>query len=101
MIRGNALDVLPDIVARVSGDAALCIFHSYTVNQLQPTDRERLTHLIQVLSVDRALYRISLEWIGTEHSQLEIIQFTASSQTHELLAYCHPHGKWIEWLVDG
>ncbi len=98
LLTGNALDLLPEVVATVPNDQALCVFHTHTVNQFPPEARARLSALIADQATARDLYRISIEWLGEAHPRLEVVSFAGGVLTEQLLAYCGSHGEWLEWL---
>ena len=97
---GDALDLLPGALAAVPGDAVVCLFHSFTVNQFSPEARERLASLIAEQASHRDLYWVSLEGRGGEYALLELTSFRRGKRTDRVLARCSAHGDWLEWL-DG
>jgi hypothetical protein len=98
VISGDALDLLPSVLAQRPAEAIHCIYHAHTTYQFTLEAREQLTSLIADQARQRDLFRISLEWKGEEQSELELTSFEAGKDTRKLLAYCHVHGEWIEWL---
>ena len=103
LIRGDALDLLPGIIAGIPYDVVPCIYHSYTLNQFSIEERERFSHLLHRFAGGREqLFYISLEGIQGlrgNYPQLELTRFEIGAEYHQQLAYCHPHGAWIEWLA--
>ncbi|HEU5200301.1 MAG TPA: DUF2332 domain-containing protein [Ktedonobacterales bacterium] len=101
LLAGDALALLPDIIAEVPSDTTLCIFHSFTLNQFSPEQREQLASLLQGVSAQRTIFRISLERLrGDRYPRLEVITYVKGAKTVQSLAYCAPHGSWVEWGVD-
>lgn len=80
-------------------DAALCIFHTHTINQFSPEARDRLSSMIADQAAKRDLFRISIEWLGGEHPVLELVSFENGVKRRESLAYCDAHGEWLEWTL--
>lgn len=102
LLAGNVLEQLPAALATVPADETLCVFHTHTMNQLSAEARASLAALLKEGAVARDLYRISIEWLGQEHPQLECVAFESGVQTESLLAHCGSHGEWLEWLgADG
>lgn len=102
MLRGDALDLLPEAVSSASEDAVVCVFHTFTVNQFSEEMRERLTRILAEGSRNRPVYRISIEWIYTERPVLRLAVFDGGEEKERILAECDDHGNWIEWLAhDG
>jgi hypothetical protein len=55
--------------------------------------------VLSSLSVHREIHHLSIESKGGD-PQLERALFKGGRRVaHELLANCHGHGEWIEWLV--
>ena len=99
LIAGNALDLLPAVLATIPDDQTLCVFHTHTLNQFPPEARERLSCLLAEQGAKRDLFRVSIEWLGREHPRLELVSFEGGVQTEQLLAYCSHHGEWLAWLA--
>lgn len=98
LIAGDVFNLLPRVLDDVPQDAALCLFHSYTIVQFPPEKREEFARLIEEAGAKRDLYHVSLEWLGEAHSTLSLRTFRGGSEQISVLAYCHPHGRWLEWL---
>ncbi len=97
---GDGLEVLPAILETVPDDLPVCVFHTHTVNQFSAEARDRLSALLADHGRGRELYRVSAEWLGTVHPQLELTAWRGGRAEQRLLAHCDPHGRWLEWL-DG
>jgi hypothetical protein len=99
LLSGDALDLLPMAVSGAPPGTALCVFHCHTLNQFSPQDRQRFYDVLSSLSVHREIHHLSIESKGGD-PQLERALFAGGRRVaHELLANCHGHGEWIEWLV--
>ena len=100
LMSGDALTLLPDVMAKVPSNTALCVFHSFTVNQFSPEQREQLSSLLQDMSTQRTIFRVSLEELPGEHyPRLDLIRYADGKKTQQTLAYCAAHGWWLEWVV--
>ena len=97
LVQGDAVRLLPEILPTLPGHAPLCIYHTYSLNQFSPKDRENFFSIIEQWGTSRELHHLSCEW-GKRHPQLELVSFSRGVRTHRLLAYCDLHGKWVEWL---
>jgi len=100
LVAGDALDLLPTIMASVPPDTALCLFHTFVLNQFLPVDRERLTALFAAEATRRDLYVISIAWLYGEVPQLTLQSFQDGIQTVRKLAFCSGHARWMEWVAD-
>lgn len=59
LLAGDALDLLPGILAATPNDATPCVFHTFTVNQFSEEARGRLTEILSEQASGRHLFRIS------------------------------------------
>ena len=84
------MEVLGATVDSVPSDMALCIFHSYTLNQCPENIRNQILLNIEEIAKTRDLFRISLE----------LYSYTTRHTEYELSAYCESHGRSIKWLKD-
>ena len=98
LLAGDVLDILPEVLAAIPQDHAVCVFHTHTINQLSPEARARLSALLAEHAGDGDLYRVSIEWLGETHPRLELISYEDGVKTEDILAYCGSHGEWLEWL---
>lgn len=101
LIAGNALETLPAVLATIPDDQAVCVFHTYTINQFSPEGREHLSSLLSEWGTKRDLWRVSIEWFGGEPPQLALESCENGVPTKTLLARCGSHGEWLEWLEAG
>jgi hypothetical protein len=98
---GDALSLLPEVVAKAPTDTTLCVFHSLTIYQFTAEQRERLSALLVEFSRQRPLFRIAFEKErGADPPQLRLFSYAQGSQTDQLLANCSAHGRWLEWLAE-
>ena len=98
LLAGDALTLLPDLLAGVSDEMALCVYHTFVVNQFSQDERDQLAALLAAASRQRTIYRVSIEWLRTDHPQLELhIYRDGVEAEHRLLARCEGHGRWLEW----
>ena len=99
IVSGDAGVLLPGVLSNVPTDMALCVYHSYTLNQCPQPTREKIIELLQTFAQERDFYRISLEWFsGQQQPHLELFTYRRGRVENELLAYCESHGRMIEWL---
>lgn len=102
LLAGDAASVLPQVLATVPQNAVLCLFHSYTLNQMPGSVRERiLAHIADyALQGGREVYRISQEGYSLdEPPRLELHNYEDGQMQSVLLAHCETHGRWLEWLI--
>jgi hypothetical protein len=98
LVAGDALDLLPDILAAMPQGTAVCVFHSFTLNQMAPAAREALSALIAGYAARRELFRVSIERPAADGRWLALESYTGGRSTEQHPALCHDHGEWIEWI---
>jgi len=101
MIAGDALALLPGLLAELPAGTMTCVYHSFAVHQFSRADQERLGNVLLTASYGRTIYRISLEWwAGQPGPKLELETYQDGLAQGELLANCESHGRWIEWVKN-
>ena len=99
MIAGDALDVLPAVLDMTPPDATLCVFHSLTLNQFSREGRAQFAAVLAEQSRRRPIFEVSLEYRQREAPpHLDVLRYEGGERVEdEMLAVCHPHGRWMEW----
>lgn len=103
VLPGNVFDVLPNVLSNLPQGMAVCVCHNHTLNQFSQPDRERFVEILEELSRDRDVYRLSAEWIdrrgiNTEHPRFLLNRYLSGRETETLLAFVDDHGRWVQWL---
>ena len=91
-LRGDAIELLPEILDSIPGDSALCVFHCHTLNQFPTKAREQFASILRDASMRRTVYHMPSE--GQRVRLRSIMEGTATTL---LWARRQVHGKWIEW----
>ncbi len=104
IIAGDAVDTLEDAIAAAPAAAAICVHHSFTMYQIPKDRRVVLSQILLDVSLSRPIWRTGVEWAGTiqdgdpsEKNTLGIARYDGGKAAHQHLAFCEPHGRWIEW----
>jgi hypothetical protein len=104
LLAGDALTVLPQVVAGTPRGVALGVFHTATLGHFPVEARERFRSLIPELSCQHDLFWLSSEGSGNpqHRGQFEttLTTFHSGRRSAYQLAYNHPHGAWVEWLAS-
>jgi len=101
IITGNALDLLPSLIETVPEKTPLCIYHSFTLTLATREPREKLHSLLTKASEKRDLFLVWVEWpTDSETPLLGLAKFSNGVKTEIILARCHSHGEWLEWMND-
>lgn len=99
--KGNVLDLLIPTIEGIPIGSSVCVMHSFTLNQFSNDDRANFETRLAQASLSHDIWRISLEWIGTEHPKLMLERYIEGKKhSSKKLATCHQHGAWIHWVVN-
>lgn len=102
VLAGDACHLLPEVLATLPEETALCLWHSYALMQGPAHVRKCIETILADYSCRRDLYRISLEMNPAEWDAPRLELFTykrGDVSTHEWLATCEVHGDSMEWLL--
>ena len=101
LIAADALDALPGALAGADPDAALCVFHTHTLNQFPPDAQRRFGELLDAEGARRDLYVVSIERTGAQQDRvgalLSLTAYEGGRKTTRTLGRCDNHGMWLEW----
>ncbi len=84
LVRGDALTVLPDVLARVPAGMQPVVFHTAVSVYLTPEQQERLTALVA-----------GVTHVTAEHGRPQggyVLEVDG-----RVLGAAHPHGAWLDW----
>ena len=99
MIAGDGIALLPDLLAGVPEEAALCIVRVFT--NLPPAARDRFTASISQHGERHDLSVVSTRRGSREgESLLALVSYRNGVRSEVVLANCENHGKWLEWLIE-
>lgn len=98
---GDAIKRLPEMLNELSPSMPVTIYHSHTLNQFPEKLKQDFEALLLEQSHKYRIFRIAFEGAASgSSSTLELFEYTAGERSYDLLAHCHPHGRWIEWLAE-
>jgi hypothetical protein len=99
LLAGDALALLPEVFAALPPATTLCVWHSYTLNQFPHEARKQFVALLAAEAARRDLYHIWMEGFPGDRPHIRLFAYRGGERTEELLAYCSPHGYWLEWQM--
>lgn len=112
LLRGDALEVLPDAFARVPGDALPVVITTWALSHFPIEDRLRFLHLLDEAATGRPVAWVSAEGVGVApaiptlgdrhasgHSILGLAVFGASALHSEAVGRCWSRGRLLTWLA--
>ena len=103
--RAGAADWLEKVLPARPSDAALVVHHSYVWPYLPEEEQDRVATLIAEAGA-RADARAPLAWLRMEQNAardgMEVLldlwpDAGRSEGARRRLAFCHPHGRWVDW----
>ena len=98
ILAGDALTLLPSVMAAVPMDTTLCLYHTFVINQFAPEARQKLEALFAEEATRRDLYIIAIVWLAGEFPMLWLTSYEQGVKREQLLAKCSGHARWMEWL---
>ena len=99
IIAGDGVTLLPELLAEVPREAALCIVRAFT--NLSPEARERFNAALEEYGAQRDLWVISTRRGARDtETVLALVSYRNGVRSEVRLANCENHGRWIEWLVE-
>lgn len=116
--RGNAVDLLAEVLAAIDADLVPCVLSTWVLAYLSPDERSRVHEILDAAGASRDLAAITAEypsiapWIGPPHRQpaveegkgatvLGLATWHGGARDARPVAWVHAHGQWIDWLDAG
>ena len=113
LVRGNAIEVLPDAVAHVPADALPVVLTTWSLSRFPVESRLRFLRLLEDAAVGRAVAWVSAEGVGVApsvptlgdrrasgHSIIGLAVADRSSLRAEAIGRCWSRGRVLAWLAD-
>jgi hypothetical protein len=106
LLAGDVFELLPRETHAAPADAAVCVVATMVLNQFSPAMRDQLRAVLSMLSQERDIFVVIMgvdDFVtgtvrNTEEVSLWLLRFRDGVETQQLLADCHPHGRWIKWF---
>lgn len=95
MRHGDAVALLPDVLAEIPPDTTLILYHSFVLNQFPTEARERFYRLLHDFAQTRDFALLSIE--GALPPPVKLATYRDGERTERTLATCDPHGAWLDW----
>jgi hypothetical protein len=97
LIAGDALELLPELLAEQPAETALCVYHTFVTYQFSPAQRERLDSILRAASRGRPIYRLSCEGLRNTYPEAHLTSYRDGAASEQLIAICDGHLRWMEW----
>ena len=95
ILGGDALALLPDVLAAVAPGEAVCVYHTIAVYQFSAAMKDAL-HTI-LATAGRPVWHLSFEFDGAKDYALTLTRHGDGVAEPRVLAVAQAHGGWIEW----
>jgi hypothetical protein len=112
LLRGDAVEVLPDALARVPADALPVVTTTWALSHFPLESRLRFLHRLGEAAVGRAVAWVSAEGVGVApaipalgdrrasgHSIIGLAVFDRSALRAEAIGRCWSRGRFLAWLA--
>ena len=113
LLTGDAVDLLPDALARVPADALPVVVTTWALSQVPLESRLRFLQRLDAAATGRAVAWVSVEGVGVApavptfgdrpasgHSIIGLAVFGHSVLRAEALGRCWSRGRMLSWLAD-
>ncbi|MDV2685975.1 DUF2332 domain-containing protein [Alkalihalophilus lindianensis] len=94
LIEGDGVELLPSIVADISDDAAICVFHTHVANQMPQEVKQRLQVTIKEIGQRRDIYHL---YNNMSDGDLHLDSYQNGTFQSERVAETDGHGEWFSW----
>src|SRR5690242_4702146 len=113
LLRGDAIEVLPDAFARVPADALPVVTTTWALSRFPPESRLRFLHRLDQAAAGRAVAWVSAEGVGVApaiptlgdrrasgHSIIGLAVFDGPALRAAAVGRCWSRGRLLAWLAD-
>jgi hypothetical protein len=113
LLRGIALELLPEAFARVPADALPVVTTTWALSSFSPESRLHFLRRLDEATAGRAVAWASMEGVGVApavptlgdrrasgHSIVAVAVFDHSALRAEVVGRCWSRGRWLAWLAD-
>jgi hypothetical protein len=100
IIAGDALALLPELIAAAPADATLCLYHTHVTYQFTQAMRAQLDALLRAAARQRTVMRLSCEGGRDSPPQLLLEQRIGERRDEWVLADTSGHASWVAWRAE-
>jgi hypothetical protein len=94
---GDALALLPEALAQMPGDEAVCVYHTIVTYQFSAAMREELEALLVAASLRRPVWHLSVEFDGKSDFAVTLARHQDGLVQSRILGSASAHGAWLAW----
>lgn len=113
LLRGDAVELLPDAFARVPADVLPVVITTWALSRFSLESRQRFLRGLHEAAADRTVAWVSAEGVGVAptiptlgdrrasgHSLVGLAVFDGSTARAEAIGRCWSKGRLLAWLAD-
>jgi hypothetical protein len=98
ILSGDALDLLPGVLAGAPRDALLVVLHTFTLNQFAEDGRRAFRAFLYEASHQREVIELGITMVaGASYARVRLGRYRAGVAEVRTLAHCDGHVRWLEW----
>lgn len=94
---GDALALLPEALAEMPPDEAVCVYHTIVTYQFSAAMREGLEALLATAGLRRPVWHLSLEFDGQSDFAVTLAHHQGGLVRSRILGSASAHGAWLAW----
>jgi hypothetical protein len=94
---GDALALLPQTLAEIPPEEAVCVYHTIAVYQFSAGMKAALEALLVTAGLRRPLWHLSFEFDGGSDYPVTLTHHRDGARAARTLALAQSHGGWIAW----
>jgi hypothetical protein len=95
ILGGDALALLPDVLAAVPPGDTVCVYHTIAVYQFSAAMKDALIAILT--NAGRPVWHLSFEFDGAQDYALTLTRHADGVAEAQVLAVAQAHGGWIDW----
>ena len=98
ILSGDALALLPEVLAKVPPQDAVCVYHTIALYQFSDAMKTELAAILAAAGLSRPIWHLSFEFDETDYV-LTLARYHQGLVEQSLLAQAQAHGGWIDWCA--
>ncbi|MGO4180035.1 DUF2332 domain-containing protein [Paenibacillus sp. MCAF9] len=96
LFQGNGVKRLAEMVAKITEDCVIGVFHTHVANQMTHDDKVELTDSIRRIGQQRDIFHL---YNNMWDPNLHLDYYLEGKEQKETLAETDGHGRWFRWML--
>ena len=97
LIEGDGVNLLKEVLVKLSEDTAICVFHTHVANQLPEELKVKLVETIKETGKGKDVFHI---YNNMWDRKLHLDYFIDGVEYKEIIGETDGHGRWFEWNIE-